>query len=269
MTSAPIVPAPGPLVDTHAHLDEEAFDADRHDVVARAAAAGIWRMVTIGTTADTSRRAVEVAGQFAEVYAAVGIQPNYAAQAKAGDWEVIESLVAQPKVVAVGETGLDRYWDYAPFDVQIDYFQRHLALSQRLNLPFVVHCREAETETVEQLRIAAGRGALRGVMHSFTGSLETARACLNLGLYISFAGMLTYKKSQGLRDLVRELPLEKLLVETDAPYLAPQPVRGKRNEPSFVRMTANTLADLVGIPHDELARQTTANACRLFGWTLP
>jgi TatD DNase family protein len=259
--------APPPLIDTHAHLDEEAFDADRAEVVARAATAGVVRIVTIGTTADTSRRSVAIAGQFPGVYAAVGIQPNYAAQAKAGDWEVIEVLASEPRVVAIGETGLDRYWDYAPFDVQIDYFRRHMALAQRLNKPFVVHCREAEADMVAQLREAAGQGPLRGVMHSFTGSLETARACLELGLCISFAGMLTYKKSQGLRDLVKELPLERILVETDSPYLAPQPMRGKRNEPSFVRVTANALAELAGISQDEFARQTTANACRLFGLT--
>ncbi len=256
-----------PLIDTHAHLDEEAFDADRADVVARAEAAGILRVVTIGTTADTSRRAVEIAGQFSAVYAAVGIQPNYAAQAKTGDWETIERLAAEPRVVAIGETGLDRYWDYAPFDVQIDYFQRHIALARRLEKPFVVHCREAEDDTVAQLRAAAGHGPLSGVMHSFTGSLETARACLDLGLYISFAGMLTYKKSQGLRDVAREVPPDRILVETDAPYLAPQPMRGKRNEPSFVRVTANALAELTGTSPAEFARQTTANACRLFGLT--
>lgn len=261
-------PSPSPLIDTHAHLDEEAFDPDRSEVIARAAAAGIIRIVTIGTTADTSRRAVEVAANFPSVYAAVGIQPNYAAQAKAGDWEVIESLAAEPRVVAIGETGLDRYWDYAPFDVQIDYFQRHIELAQRLDKPFVVHCREAEADVVAQLRAAAGRGPLRGVMHSFTGSLETAVACLELGLYISFAGMLTYKKSQALRDLVKELPIERIVVETDSPYLAPQPMRGKRNEPAFVRVTANALADLAGMPQEEFARQTTANACRLFGLSL-
>jgi TatD DNase family protein len=257
--------SPPPLIDTHAHLDEEAFDPDRAEVVARAEASGIVRIVTIGTTADTSRRAVAVAAKFPSVYAAVGIQPNYAAQAKAGDWEAIESLAAERKVVAIGETGLDRYWDYAPFDVQIDYFQRHIGLAQRLKRPFVVHCREAEAETIAQLREAAGRGPLEGVMHSFTGSLETARACLELGLYISFAGMLTYKKSQALRDLVKEIPLERIVVETDAPYLAPQPMRGKRNEPSFVRVTANALAELAGISQEEFVRQTTANACRLFG----
>jgi TatD DNase family protein len=268
MTPEPSTSSPSPLIDTHAHLDEEAFDADRAEVVARAEAAGIVRVVTIGTTADSSRKSVAIAGQFPAVFAAVGIQPNYAAQAKAGDWEVIESLASEPRVVAIGETGLDRYWDYAPFDVQIDYFQRHIALAQKMDVPFVVHCREAEAETIAQLREAAGRGPLRGVMHSFTGSLETARACLELGLSISFAGMLTYKKSQGLRDLVKELPLDRILVETDSPYLAPQPMRGKRNEPSFVRVTANALAELAGISQDEFARQTTANACGLFGLSL-
>jgi TatD DNase family protein len=259
---------PPPLIDTHAHLDEEAFDADRAETIARAEAAGVVGMVTIGTTADSSRRAVEIAGQFAAVYAAVGIQPNYAAQAKAGDWDAIERLAGEPRVVAIGETGLDRYWDYAPFGVQVDYFQRHIALAQRLKKPFVVHCREAETDTVAQLRAAASRAALSGVMHSFTGTIETARACLDLGLYISFAGMLTYKKSQSLRDVAREVPLERILVETDSPYLAPQPMRGKRNEPSFVRVTANALAELRGISPEEFARQSTANACQLFGLTL-
>jgi TatD DNase family protein len=253
------------LIDTHAHLDEEAFAGDRAEVVARAESAGVARIVTIGTTADSSRRCVEIAREFPAVYAAVGIQPNYAAQAKAGDWETIESLAASAKVAAIGETGLDRYWDYAPFDLQIDFFQRHIGLARKLDLPFVVHCREAETETLAQLEIASRRGPLRGVMHSFTGSLETARACLDLGLYISLAGMVTYKKSQDLRELVSKLPRERILVETDSPYLAPQPVRGKRNEPSFVRMTANMLAELLGISQDEFARQTTANAGRLFG----
>jgi len=261
-------PVLSPLVDTHAHLDEEAFEVDRALAVARAAASGIVRIITIGTTAQASRRSVEIAREFRAVYAAVGIQPNYAAQARAGDWEEIENLAREAKVVAIGETGLDRYWDYAPFEVQIDYFQRHIDLAQRLDKPFVVHCREAEADVVSQLAEAASRGPLRGVMHSFTGSLETARACLDLGLYISFAGMLTYKKSQPLRDLVGQLPLDRILVETDSPYLAPQPMRGKRNEPAFVRVTANCLAELAGISQDELSRRTTANACRLFGLNL-
>jgi TatD DNase family protein len=252
------------LIDTHCHLDEEAFDADRADVLSRAAAAGVARIVTIGTTAATSRRAVEIASMSPGVFAAVGIQPNYVAQAAAGDWETIEALAVSEHVVAIGETGLDRYWDYAPLDIQVDYFQRHLALSRRLDLPFVVHCRDAETEVVAELRRAAEAGALRGVMHSFSGKLETARACLKLGMYISFAGMLTFKKSQALRDVAGEIPLDRLLIETDAPYLAPQPMRGKRNEPAFVIETARCLADLRRISLDELANETTENACRLF-----
>lgn len=252
------------LVDTHCHLDEEAFDVDRDDVVARAEAAGVVGMLTIGTTAATSRGAVEIAARYPSVYAVVGIQPNYAAQAGPGDWEAIEQLAGAAKVVGIGETGLDRYWDYAPFDVQTDYFRRHLALSQRLNRPFVVHCREAEADVVSELRRAADAGPLRGVMHSFTGSAQTASACLELGLSISFAGMVTFKKSQALREVARGIPLDRLLVETDAPYLAPQPMRGKRNEPAFVRATAECLAELLGLPLEDLARRTTENACRLF-----
>lgn len=253
-----------PLIDTHAHLDEDAFEPDRDEVIARAAEAGIARMITIGTTAPTSRRSVEIATQYPSVFAAVGIQPNYASQAKAGDWEEIERLTREPKVVAIGETGLDRYWDYAPFDLQIDYFQRHLRLAREVDLPFVVHCREAEADVVEQLKLAAQAGRLRGVMHSFSGDLATARACLELGLYISFAGMVTFKKSQVLREVAVQIPADRILVETDSPYLAPQPFRGKRNEPAWVRATANNLAELRGVSSDEFARQTTENACRLF-----
>lgn len=252
------------LIDTHAHLDEEAFDPDRDEVVSRSVEAGVTRIITIGTTAPTSRRAVEIAAQYPGVFAAVGIQPNYAAQAKAGDWEEIEQLARSAKVVAIGETGLDRYWDYAPFDVQVDYFQRHLRLAREIDLPFVVHCREAEADVVAQLRQAAEGGPLRGVMHSFTGDIQTARACLDLGLYISFAGMVTFKKSQVLREVAEQIPADRILVETDSPYLAAQPFRGKRNEPAWVRATANNLAELRGVAPDEFARQTTENACRLF-----
>jgi TatD DNase family protein len=252
------------LIDTHCHLDEEAFDVDRAEVVARAGQAGIAALLTIGTTAATSARAVEIAAQYPAVFAVVGIQPNYAAQASPGDWDCIERLSQAGKVVGIGETGLDRYWDYAPLDVQVDYFRRHLALAQKLDLPFVVHCRDAEADVLAELRRAAGEGPLRGVMHSFAGGAETARACLELGLSISFAGMVTFKKSRALRDVAREIPLERLLVETDAPYLAPQPMRGKRNEPAFVRATAECLAELLAIPLEELARRTSENACRLF-----
>jgi TatD DNase family protein len=252
------------LIDTHAHLDEDAFAIDLDEVVARAAEAGVVAIVTIGTTVESSRRAVELAGRYEPVYAAVGIQPNYVAEAKAGDWEKIEELARAPKVVAIGETGLDRYWDSAPIDLQREYFDRHLELARRLDLPFVVHCRDAEEDVLAQLRTAAEAGPLRGVMHSFTGSRATAEACLELGLYVSFAGMLTYRRSDELRQTAAAIPLDRVLVETDSPYLAPVPLRGKRNEPANVKLTATTLAEARGMTLDEVALQTTRNARELF-----
>ena len=257
------------LVDSHAHLDEEAFDVDRAEVIERARQAGVIRVVTIGTTAQTSRQAVELARSHDLLVAAVGIQPNYVSQAKPGDWELIEELSQHPKVVAIGETGLDRYWDHAPFDQQMEFFQRHIALARRLQKPFVVHCREAEADTLAQLRLAASQGTIAGVMHSFTGDLAMAEGCLELGMHISFAGMVTFKKSQALRDVAARIPEDRILVETDAPYLAPQPVRGKRNEPAFVAHTLEVVAQLRGVAPEVLARQTTENACRLFGLTIP
>ena len=257
------------LIDTHAHLDEESFDVDRAETIARAAEAGVVTVVTIGTTAPTSRRAVELAEAHRLLVAAVGIQPNYVSQAKPGDWETIEELAVHPRVVAIGETGLDRYWDHAPFDQQIEYFQRHISLARRVQKPFVVHCREAEADTLAQLRLAASQGTIAGVMHSFTGDLAMAEGCLELGMYISFAGMVTFKKSQALRDVAVRIPEDRILVETDSPYLAPQPVRGKRNEPAFVAHTLEAVAQLRGVAAEELARQTTENACRLFGLTIP
>jgi len=256
------------LIDTHVHLDEEAFRPDREEVVARAAAAGVANMITIGITAATSRAAVELAQGCPSVYAAVAIQPNYVSQAAPGDWEVIQELATQPKVVAIGETGLDRYWDHAPFDLQVEYFDKHLELARRLDLPFIVHCREAESDVVAQLRRAAGGGQLRGVMHSFAGNAETAQACVELGMFISFAGMLTFKKNDALRAVAAQVPLDRLLVETDAPYLAPTPFRGKRNEPAYVRNTAEVLASLRNVSLDEIAQITTDNAQRLFRLTV-
>ena len=251
-------------VDTHAHLDEDAFSLDRDEVIARAVDAGVRAVITIGTTAASSRRAVELAAKYPAVYAAVGIQPNYAAEARPGDWEIIEELAAEPKVVAIGETGLDRYWDYAPFAVQQDYFSRHIDLARRRDLPFVVHCREAEDDVVLQMRTEAGGRELRGVMHSFCGSLHTARSCLDLGLYLSFAGMVTFKKNADLRAVTAAVPLDRLLVETDAPYLAPTPYRGKRNEPAFVVHTLACLAEARGLSAEEAAAATSRNASALF-----
>jgi len=254
------------LFDTHTHLDQEEFDGIRTEVVTRAQAAGVTRIVAVGTTAAASRKCVEFAQHYACVFAAVGIQPNYVAEAGPNDWAAIEQLVTSPGVVAVGETGLDRHWDYSPFELQQDYFDRHIRLAQRHDLPFVVHMRDCDADILEMLRAAHQRGPLKGIMHSFTGSAETAAECVALGLHISFAGMVTFKKSQALRDCAAAIPAERLLLETDCPYLSPEPVRSKQpNEPAFLRHTAECVARVQGVSLEELARQTTANALELFG----
>lgn len=252
------------LIDTHAHLDEEAFEPDREDVLSRAVEAGLTGIISIGINLETSRAAVALAERYPLIHAVVGIQPNYVHEAGEGDWNAIKALADHPRVVGIGETGLDRYWDYAPFDLQVEYFARHIAFAREKQLPFIVHCREAGAEVVEQLKIAAGGEPLVGVMHSFCESAKIARACLDLGLHISFSGMVTYKKSTELRDLARDVPLDRILVETDAPYLAPTPKRGKRNEPAYVRYTAARLAEVHGLAPEEFGELTTENACRLF-----
>jgi TatD DNase family protein len=253
------------LFDTHAHLDQPEFDADRAAVVARAHEAGIEEMIAIGTTAPTSAICARLASEYAGVYAAVGMQPNYIAECAPGDWERVVELVGQPGVVAIGETGLDRHWDFTPFEQQQDYFDRHIRLSQELGLPFVVHMRDCDEDILVMLREAHARGPLAGVMHSFTGSQAMANECLAMGLSISFAGMVTYKKSDALRAIAATIPTDRILIETDSPYLAPEPVRKiKRNEPAHVRHTAACLAEVRGVTLEDFAAQSTANARRLF-----
>jgi len=251
-------------IDTHCHLNEDAFAPDVADVVKRAVDHGVTRIVVVGCTLNSSRAAVELAARFPAVYAAVGLQPNYVSEAAATDFAEIEQLSQSPKVVAIGETGLDRYWDHSPIELQRDYFARHIALARSRELPFIVHCRDAEADVVAALQTAAATGPLRGVMHSFTGDLATAEACWTLGLHISFAGMVTFKRNDALRTVAAAVPADRLLVETDAPYLAPAPHRGKRNEPDYVRYTAACLAEVRGVTPDDLAALTTANARALF-----
>lgn len=253
------------LIDTHCHLDEDAFADDVEAVVDSALEQGVSAIVTIGTDANSSRRSVELSERFSSVYAVVGIHPNYTAAAVAGDWEVIEELSQSSRVVAVGETGLDRYWDYAPVELQREYFVRHLELSRKIAKPFVVHCRDADEEVREMLRKDAEHGTLNGVMHSFCQTLESAEECLALGMHLSFTGMLTFKRNDDLREIAGSLPKDRLFVETDAPYLAPVPFRGKRNEPAYVQHTLSSLAEAHGVSSEEMAAITTANACRFFG----
>ncbi len=251
-------------IDTHCHLDEESFTQDCHDTIQRAVDAGVTRMLTIGTTLDSCRRALDLAQKYDSVFAVVGLHPNYIQAAQPGDWERIVELAAAPKVVGLGETGLDQYWDHSPIELQSEYFDRHLELSRQLDLPFVVHCREAEVEVVTQLRRHSAHGPLRGVMHAFCGSAETASACLEMGMHLSFGGMVTFKRNEVLRQVSLAVPLDRLLVETDAPYLSPTPFRGKRNEPAHVRLTAACLAETRGVSKEVIAAATTENARRLF-----
>ncbi len=253
-----------PLIDTHAHLDQTDFDIDRPLVIERAQAAGVEAILAIGVTADSSAAVVQIAAEYPFVYAAVGIHPNYCAEAAPDDWDRVVALASQPRIVALGETGLDRYRDHAPLPLQQEYFARHLQLSQQRGLPFIVHTRDSQTEVLTMLREARRRGPLTGVMHSFTGDASAAAECLELGLYISFAGMVTFKKSDDLRAVAATIPADRILIETDSPYLSPHPLRGKRNEPANVRLTAECLAAVRGQSTDDFAAQTTANARRLF-----
>lgn len=252
------------LIDTHAHLDQDDFDADREAVISRAHAAGVETILAIGVTAGSSRAVVDLSAQYPGVFAAVGIQPNYCGEVVPGDWDRIVALATVPRVVALGETGLDRYWDRAPFAAQQDYFDRHLRLSQERDLPFVVHTRESDADVLVMLREARQRGYLRGVMHSFTGTAETSTECVALGLHISFAGMVTFKKSDALRQVAATVPADRILIETDSPYLSPEPKRGRRNEPAHVVHTAQVLATARGVSLEEFATQTTHNARELF-----
>jgi TatD DNase family protein len=255
------------LIDTHAHLDDEQFAADLPAVLDRARAAGVETIIAIATTAPSSAVCVALAERRPMLFATVGLHPNNIMEASPTAWDEISTLVERERVVGIGETGLDRHWDNTPFPVQEEYFVRHLELARRCNRPVVIHCREAEADVLRVLRAEFDRhGPIRGVMHSFTGDAAMAEAFREMGLYLSFAGMLTYKNAAALRAVAAQQPLNRVLVETDSPYLSPVPLRGKRNEPAHVVHTAACLAELLAIDPERLAEQTTRNACQLFGF---
>ncbi len=253
--------------DTHAHLDQDDFDADRAEVIARARAAGVEGILCVAVSAAASQAVLKLAEKF-DLAAAVGIHPNSAAEAAPNDWDNVVSCVANPRVVALGETGLDRYWDYTPLPIQQEYLDRHLRLAQERDLPVILHCRDAAEDLLPMLREAVARGPLRGIIHAFSGDAAMAAECVGLGFHISFAGNVTYtnKKFEALRDAAKSVPDDRLLIETDSPYLVPQIFRGKqrRNEPANVVHTAAMLAELRGVPAEQIAALTTANARRLF-----
>lgn len=253
------------LCDTHAHLDDEQFAADLPAALERARAAGVDSAIAIATTAPSSAACLALAERHAMLFATVGLHPNNILEAGATAWDEIAAAASHPCVVAIGETGLDRHWDTTPFAIQEEYFVRHLELARRVRRPVVIHCREAESDMLRVLRTEFDRhGPIVGVMHSFVGDATMAEACRAMGLYLSFAGMLTYKNAAALRATAAQQPLDRIMVETDSPYLAPVPQRGKRNEPAFVVHTAACLAELQGIAPERLAEQTTKNARTLF-----
>lgn len=254
-------------VDTHCHLDDPRLESRLDAVLEQAATEGVQAAITIATDPASSQRAASLAARYpGRIFAAVGFQPNHCRDLTEADWQALVPLGSAPGVVAIGETGLDRYWPDCPFQLQQNWFARHIEWSLESRLPLVIHMRECEADIVQMLEQFRDRWPLRGVMHSFTGSSATAAACLAAGLHISFAGMVTYRNAADLRAVAKEIPADRLLVETDSPYLSPEPVRARRpNEPALVVHTARCLADVRGVPLEELARTTTGNAVRLFG----
>lgn len=254
------------LFDTHAHLDDDHFAGSIPSILEQARDAGVSQVMTIGTTGASSQANVQLARGHRELFAAVGIQPNYGAQMTPDDWAMVVDLADDERVRGIGETGLDAFWDHTPFARQQQLFADHLRLAQRRNLPVIVHMRDCAEATIDMLCAAHETGPLQGVMHAFSGTEAEASRCLELGMHISFAGMVTFKKSDSLRAVARAIPLDRLLIETDSPYLAPHPHRGQKpNTPALLIHTARCLAEVRGIPLDEFAARTTANARRLFG----
>jgi TatD DNase family protein len=253
------------LYDSHCHLDPMRFGADMPDVLARARAAGVTRLTVIGTRAADSEAAAELAAREPGIVAAAGIHPNDVAEAEPGEWDRIVRLVEAGRVAAIGETGLDWYRTTASPDLQREFFDRHLRLAQRAARPVVIHTRDSIRDTLDMLREALGRGLVTPVLHSFTGTAAEAAEAVDLGCHLGFAGMVTFRSSAALREVAKGVPLDRLLVETDSPFLAPEPLRGKRNEPANVVHTARCLALARGETLEAFAAATTANACRIFG----
>ena len=253
------------LVDSHCHLDFSDFDGERAELVARAADAGVELMVTISTHIRKFDRIRAIAEEFDNVYCSVGTHPHNAGTERGIPVEEIVRLAAHPKVVAIGEAGLDYFYDKAPRDAQAEGLRIHIEAARQTGLPLVIHSRDADDDMAAILREEMGKGAFPALLHCFSSGRELAMTGVELGLYVSFSGILTFKRSEELRDIARDLPAGRLLVETDAPFLAPQPKRGKRNEPAYTAMTAAVLAETRGVSYEEICRQTTENFFRLFG----
>jgi TatD DNase family protein len=249
------------LVDSHCHLDFADFAAERDVVIARARAAGVGTLLTINTRLDEFGEVLAIAEAADDIWCSVGVHPHEAKDYAGLNSEALTALAAHPKVVGVGETGLDFHYDLSPRPVQEQVFRAHVAASHETGLPLVIHAREADAEIAE---ILVDERPPPGVLHCFTGGRGLARTAVELGFFVSISGIVTFRNAEALRAIVRELPLERLLVETDSPYLAPMPYRGRRNEPAFVAATAAVVAAVKGIEPEALAAATTANFFRLF-----
>ena len=253
------------LIDSHAHIQGKEYAGEAEAVIARAREAGIEMIIAVGGAGDMSSNseAVRLAHAFANVYATVGMHPHDAKDVGADELEILKLSAADAKVVAIGETGLDYYYSHSPHDVQLRVFGQFIQMARQTQLPIVVHERDAAAEAVALLR-SEGGGELRGVIHCFTGDYQAARAYLDLGFYLSFTGIITFKNAGALREVVGKVPLDRMLVETDSPYLTPVPHRGKRNEPAYVRFVAETIATVKNVDLATVAQATSANVKNLF-----
>lgn len=251
------------LIDSHVHLDDKRFNRDRDNIINSLKDNGIEMVINIGADLQTSIASVSLAEKYQNVYAVVGVHPHSAKEVDNSTIEILKSFASREKVVAIGEIGLDYHYDNSPRDVQRKWFVEQLKLAKEVNLPVVIHTREAAQETFEILKEAQD-GTLRGVLHCYSGSVEMALEYIKLGFYISIAGPVTFNNSRVLKEVVKAVPLDKLLVETDCPYLTPEPNRGKRNEPAYVKYVAGEIADIKGISFEELAKATNDNTKELF-----
>ncbi|WP_425059638.1 D-aminoacyl-tRNA deacylase [Sporomusa carbonis] len=254
------------LFDSHAHIDDKRFDADREDVIKRAAEAGLIGILNAGACMESSARSVALAQRHDMVFAAVGIHPHDAKDAADGDYDQLAAWHSQAKVVAIGEIGLDYYYDLSPREIQRQVFIRQIDVARQLNKPIIIHDRDAHGDVLAIVKKEAK--GLTGVFHCFSGSVEMAKEVIKLGFYVSFAGPVTYAKDGKLKEVAASVPLERLLVETDCPYLTPQPYRGRRNEPAHVKYTAEEVARVRGLEFAALAEAATANTKELFGIVL-
>ncbi|MFB5663742.1 TatD family hydrolase [Alteribacillus sp. HJP-4] len=251
------------LFDTHVHLNADQFEDDVDEVIERAKSEGIEWMNCIGFDRKTIKRAVELAEKYEFIYASVGWHPVDAVDMTEEDLQWIEELAGHPKVVALGEMGLDYHWDKSPKDVQKEVFRKQIHLAKKVKLPIIIHNRDADQDIVDLLKEEHAED-VGGIMHCFGGSLEIAKECMKMNFYISFGGPVTFKNAKRPKQVAKEIPMDKLLVETDCPFLAPHPYRGKRNEPSYVKLVAEQIAELKELSLEEIAQQTTANANKLF-----